>query len=209
MKQTVFERRLARHLDELRWLYMELYGNPSMFAELCDHLHSYFEERSAALKKRDLEREADPEWYKSRDLTGMMLYIDNFAGNLNGVREKLSYIKRTGANMLHLMPFLDTVPERSDGGYAVADFRKVRPDLGTMEDLEKLSMACHEQDIHVCMDFVMKHTRPDHEGARRPRQGDGELHLAGRLSSFRYDFLLSLPMGLELFQSPCIQRDDV
>ena len=33
------------------------------------------------------------------------------------------------------MPFLDTPKGRSDGGYAVADFRKVRPDLGTMEDL--------------------------------------------------------------------------
>ena len=131
-----FERRLARHIDELRWLYMELYGNAAMFAELCGNLHRFAEERSAALKKRDLEREANPEWYKSSELTGMMLYIDNFAGDLDGVREKLPYIEQTGVNLLHLMPFLDTVPERSDGGYAVADFRAVRPDLGTMEDLE-------------------------------------------------------------------------
>ncbi len=35
---------------------------------------------------------------------------------------------------------------RSDGGYAVSDFRKVRPDLGTMEDLECLAAECHKRD---------------------------------------------------------------
>ena len=56
----------------------------------------------------------------------MMLYIDNFAGTINGVREKLPYIESSNVNYIHLMPFLDTVPGRSDGGYAVKDFRKVR-----------------------------------------------------------------------------------
>ena len=174
MKQSDFDRRLERHLDELRWLYMELYDNESMFAELCQQLAAFCRERPAALKKRDLEREADPQWYRSNDLTGMMMYIDNFAGDLKGVREKLPYIRRTGVNMLHLMPFLDTVAERSDGGYAVADFRKVRPDLGTRADLEQLTAACHEQGVNVCMDFVMNHTSQDHEWARRARAGDGE-----------------------------------
>ena len=41
------------------------------------------------------------------------MYIDNFAVNLNGLREKLPYIQQAGVNLLHLMPFLDTVPERS------------------------------------------------------------------------------------------------
>lgn len=173
-EETLFQTRLARHIDELRWLYMELYNNDAMFAELCDNLHCFAEERSANLKKRDREREADPEWYKSNELMGMMLYIDNFAGDLKGVRKKLSYIEQTGVNFLHLMPFLDTVPERSDGGYAVADFRTVRPDLGTMEDLEKLTSVCHKKGINVCMDFVMNHTSQDHEWAKKAREGDGE-----------------------------------
>ena len=173
-EEVLFQSRLARHLDELRWLYMELYGNDAMFAELCDNLRRFAEERSTALKKRDLEREADRSWYRSNDLTGMMLYIDNFAGNLEGVQEKLPYIEQTGVNMLHLMPFLDTVPERSDGGYAVADFRAVRPDLGSMEDLEKLADACHKKGVNLCMDFVMNHTSQDHEWAKKARLGDGE-----------------------------------
>ena len=106
-EEALFQSRLARHLDELRWLYMELYGNGSMFAELCDNLRRFADERPAALKKRDLEREADPEWYKSNGLMGMMLYISNFAGDLNGVRKKLPYIEKTGVNLIHLMPFLD------------------------------------------------------------------------------------------------------
>lgn len=169
-----FQQHLARHIDELRWLYMELYGNDAMFAELCDNLHRFASERPAALKKRDAAREAEPEWYKSNDIVGMMMYIDNFAGTLNGVREKLPYLEQSGINLLHLMPFLDTVPERSDGGYAVANFRKVRPDLGTMDDLSALTDACHEKGINVCMDFVMNHTSSDHEWAQRARAGDGE-----------------------------------
>ncbi len=86
-EETLFQNRMARHMDELRWLYMELYNNESMFAELCQNLYEFFKARPTALKKRDLEREADPEWYKSNTLTGMMMYIDNFAGNLNGLRE--------------------------------------------------------------------------------------------------------------------------
>ena len=169
-----FQERLARHHDELRWLYMELYDNGSMFAELVDRMHEFADARRAALKKRDLAREAEPEWYKHRDLLGMMLYIDNFAGDINGVRKKLGYIQETGVNCLHLMPFLDTVKGRDDGGYAVADFRKVRPDLGTMEDLQKLTDACHKKGINVCMDFVMNHTSIDHEWAQRALAGDGE-----------------------------------
>ncbi len=173
-EESRFQARLARHHDELRWLYMELYDNGSMFAELCDQLHRFADERRPVLKKRDAAREAEPDWYKHRDLLGSMLYIDNFAGNLNGVRKKLDYLESAGVDCIHLMPFLDTVPGRSDGGYAVADFRTVRPDLGTMDDLQKLTDACHRKNINVCMDFVMNHTSCDHEWARRARAGDGE-----------------------------------
>ena len=72
------------------------------------------------------------------------------------------------------MPFLDTPKGKSDGGYAVADFRKVRPDLGTMKDLARLTEKCHENDMNVCMDFVMNHTSEEHEWAKRARAGEGE-----------------------------------
>lgn len=169
-----FYYRMEKRNDELRWLYMEMYGNDSMYAELCDNLHRFYLERNKDLKAMDLEREKDPEWYKSNDMLGMMLYIDNFAGNIKGVESKLDYIEKSNVNYIHLMPFLDTVPGKSDGGYAVKDFRKVREDLGTMEDLEHLTAACHKKKMNVCMDFVMNHTSEDHEWARRARAGEGE-----------------------------------
>ena len=170
----IFEERLHRHHDELRWLYMELYENDSMFAELCDQMYQFYLERNDELKKLDTNREKDKEWYKKNDMLGMMFYIDNFAGNMKGVQSRLDYIEQCNVNYIHLMPFLDTPEGRSDGGYAVADFRKVQEKLGSMEDLDALTAACHKKGINVCMDFVMNHTSEDHEWAQKARQGDGE-----------------------------------
>lgn len=171
---TVFNNRLMRHFDELRYLYMQLYDNSSMYAELEQRLRYFYDERRTGLKKQDMEREENPDWYKQNDMLGMMLYIDNFAGNLKGVREKLDYLEKSNINYIHLMPFLDTAEGCSDGGYAVSDFRKVQKKLGTMKDLENLTKACHGKRINVCCDFVMNHTSEDHEWARKARTGDGE-----------------------------------
>ena len=153
---------------------MELYGNDSMFAELQEKLQDFWRERNAELKSLDAKREQDPGWYRSNDMLGMMLYIDNFAGTMKGVEARLDYIESCHVNYIHLMPFLETPEGRSDGGYAVSDFRKVQEKLGTMEDLESLTRACHNKGINVCMDFVMNHTSEEHEWAKRARRGEGE-----------------------------------
>ena len=44
-RKEIYKKRLERHHDELRWLYMELYGNSSMFAELCDNMERSEERR--------------------------------------------------------------------------------------------------------------------------------------------------------------------
>ncbi|MBR0375171.1 MAG: amylosucrase, partial [Firmicutes bacterium] len=77
-----------------------------------------------------------------------------------------------GVNYLHLMPLLQTDPDRSDGGYAVTDFRKVQPELGTMGDLEALADLCHSRGICLCLDFVMNHTGDKHPWAQAARAGD-------------------------------------
>ena len=58
---------------------------------------------------------------------------------IGGVKDNLNYLEECGINYLHLMPLLDSTKGKSDGGYAVSDFRKIRPSLGTMEDLEELA----------------------------------------------------------------------
>ena len=173
-KQKIFDDRLAQRIDELKWLYIELYDNEWMFAELLGQMGMYYNDRINDLKKLDIEREKNPDWYEKNDKLGMMLYVDNFAKNLKGVKRRLPYLEEAGVNVIHLMPFLDTVPGESDGGYAVKDFRKVRPDLGDMEDLSDLTAACHRKGMCVCSDFVMNHTSDQHEWAVKARTGDGE-----------------------------------
>ena len=172
-KVVEFEERLARHLEELKWLYCELYPEDG-FSYLCSRLKARYEERRASLKKLDRTREEDPDWYKRNDMAGMMMYTEAFAGNLKGVKERLPYIQECGVNYLHLMPLLDSPEGRSDGGYAVSDFGKVRPDLGTMKDLAALTETCHKKGLSVCLDFVMNHTSEEHEWAKRARAGEKE-----------------------------------
>ena len=142
--------------------------------ELCGTMQSFYKERSDSLKELDEKREESPDWFRKNDMLGMMLYIDNFAGDLKGVKEHIDYLQSCNVSCIHLMPFLDSPKGRSDGGYAVADFRKVRPELGSMADLQKLSRECHRRGISLCMDFVMNHTSEEHEWAKRARNGEGE-----------------------------------
>lgn len=172
-KTAEYIKRFEERYDELKWLYFELYNNNmEAFDWLCDSLYGYYQERNADLKKLDRSRVKNPDWYKQNDLLGMMMYTNAFAGTLKGVKEKLPYVKSCGVNYLHFMPLLESPKGRDDGGYAVADFRKVKPELGTMEDLEDLTAECHRQGISCCLDFVMNHTSEDHEWARAARNGD-------------------------------------
>lgn len=170
-----FNERLEKYYDELKWLYCELYEEQlDCFEQLCSQLQFWYSNRSEELKKMDIKRSENPSWYKSNKMLGMMMYVDAFAGNLEGVRGKLDYIEECGVNYLHLMPLLDSPEGRSDGGYAVADFRKVKPNLGTMDELRNLCGDCHQKDISVCLDFVMNHTSEDHEWAMRAKAGEKE-----------------------------------
>ena len=153
-KNSVFSRRLERHLDELKWLYQELYHDEHSFSYFLEMLERSWGERKRPLRDQDALREADPDWYRRRDLLGMMLYVDAFAGNLKGVKDKLPYLQECGVNYLHLMPLLQSPKGRSDGGYAVSDFRTVQPELGSMEDLEDLADACRRAGISLCMDLL-------------------------------------------------------
>ena len=109
--------------------------------------------RNEKLKALDSRRARAGAWYREKDMLGMMMYIDNFAGNIRGVEEKLDYLEKCNVN--YCAPdAVSGFPEgRSDGGYAVADFRKIKPELGTMSDLASLAEACHQRGMNLCMDL--------------------------------------------------------
>ncbi len=169
-----FEDRMTQAEDELKWLYMELYDDEAGYEYFKGMLRGAFEARSPQLRAWDEKRTEKGLWYKGRDILGMMLYTDRFAGNLNGVMEHLDYLEDLHVNYLHLMPLLASPVGRSDGGYAVSDFTKVQPELGTMDDLASLSAECHNRGISICLDFVMNHTSEDHEWAIRAKNGEAE-----------------------------------
>ncbi|WP_026658448.1 alpha-amylase family protein [Butyrivibrio sp. AC2005] len=174
-KESVFDQRLSKFYDELKWLYGELYhGDEQAFSYFVSMLRHFYDERDKDLKEWDEKKEKNPGWYTGCNMLGMLMYTGCFGGNLQGVRSHLDYVQSVGVNYIHLMPLLESPKDRSDGGYAVADFRKVQPELGTMEDLYDLAKDLHERDMSLCLDFVMNHTSEDHEWAIRARRGEKE-----------------------------------
>ncbi|MBQ8950996.1 MAG: amylosucrase [Eubacterium sp.] len=172
---NVFKSRIDVYYDELKWLYAELYDNDMQaFDYFVDMLYSFYKKRNKQLKEMDEARSVVHDWFAGNDMLGMLMYTDCFAGNLKGVKSHLDYIEECGVNYIHLMPLLESPKGKSDGGYAVSDFRKVEPSLGNMRDLSNLAKACHERGISVCLDFVMNHTSEDHEWAKRARAGEKE-----------------------------------
>lgn len=197
--ETTFNQRLHKHYDELKWLYCELYQDDEQllvhFDDLMKQIKEFYIARPNYLKELDKEREQQPDWYKGNKLLGMMMYVNCFSGTLKNFEKRLPYIQESNVNYLHLMPLLASPKGKSDGGYAVADFRNVQEELGTMKDLGKLAEKCHEKGISICLDFVMNHTSDEHEWAIRARKGEKEYQ-------DRYFFFDDYSMP-ELFERDC------
>jgi amylosucrase len=105
-------------------------------------------------------------------MLGYAAYADRFAGTIAGVKEKIPYLKELGVTYLHLMPVLLPRSGDNDGGYAVADYRTIRSDLGTMADLRSLSAALRAEGISPVLDLVLNHVAREHAWAAAARSGD-------------------------------------
>src|SRR3989339_1712897 len=105
-----FYTRLGANFYAIHSLFHLLYGNRPDFKEqmvsLVETLALRYMERLPHLRKSDLERELDYNWFMSQRWVGMALYCDRFAGDLKGLRVKLPYLHDLGVNMLHIMPIL-------------------------------------------------------------------------------------------------------
>lgn len=169
-----FETRLAACLDELKWLYSELYGETPCFEQLIGRIRQFAASRKPALTALDCAREADPEWYRRSDMLGMMMYTEQFADSLAGIEKRLPYLKELNVRYLHLMPLLKMPKKENDGGYAVSDFRQVDERIGTIDELSHLADVCREQKMSICLDFIVNHTSDEHEWAVRAKKGEKE-----------------------------------
>lgn len=171
-----FYTRLGANFYAIHSLFSHLYGERDDFEDqalrLVETMAKQYINRSEHLKNKDIEREKDHNWFLSQKWVGMALYTDGFAKNLLGLNEKLHYFQELGVNMIHIMPILECPDGKSDGGYAVSDFRKVDTRIGTNKDLHALSDSLQKRDILLTLDVVVNHTSDEHEWAKRARQGE-------------------------------------
>ena len=98
-------------------------------------------------------------------------FAAGFGGTLRGVAEKVDYLAELGVTYLHLLPLLKPRPGADDGGYAVMDYRTVREDLGTMQDLRDLATVLRSRGISLTLDLVLNHVAAEHAWARAARAG--------------------------------------
>jgi amylosucrase len=169
-----FIARLERHLPELLAGLKAVYNDASLLENLLGVMVRNHTERSESLRRLDYERLLAPDWFQRPETIAYVAYTERFAGNLRGVLDKLPYLERLGVKYLHLMPFLQPRPAPHDGGYAVMDYRAVRSDLGTMDDLETLTSALHDRGISLCCDLVLNHVAQEHIWAQKARSGDAK-----------------------------------
>ncbi|MFQ9922924.1 MAG: alpha,alpha-phosphotrehalase [Beduini sp.] len=91
-------------------------------------------------------------------------------GDLNGVTEKLDYLKRLGVDMLWLTPFF--VSPQNDNGYDVANYYEIDPIYGTLDDLQRLIKEAKKREIGLMFDMVFNHTSTHHEWFKKAMAGD-------------------------------------
>ena len=82
-------------------------------------------------------------------------------GDINGITEKLDYIKELGCNAIWINPCFKS--PFGDAGYDVEDYYTVAPRYGTNEDLANLFREAHKRDMHILLDLVPGHTSVQHE----------------------------------------------
>jgi len=174
----VFTARMEQHFQPLFELLHELYsGHYDFFYHLETILVSatrMWVERPIELKGLDAQRENAPGWYRSNQMIGYIVYADRFAGDLNGLREKIPFLKELGVTYLHIMPPFLSPDGDNDGGYAISSYREIDPALGTMADMNQLASDLRNHGISLCLDFIYNHTSDEHVWAQKALEGDLE-----------------------------------
>lgn len=108
----------------------------------------------------------EKKWWQKENI--YQIYLRSFndsnhdgIGDINGVTEKLPYLKSLGIGIIWISPHYDSPMD--DNGYDVRDFYKVSKDYGTIEDFQKMLDASHQIGIRVITDLVLNHTSDEHE----------------------------------------------
>ncbi|MCR5213747.1 MAG: amylosucrase [Eubacterium sp.] len=166
-----YKERLEISIDELKYLYMEIYDDETMFDLLCQQMEAFYTDRRKELKKLDRVREVTTNWYRCHDRVGMQISVDNYAGSILGLEKKLNYIQKLGVNTIELFPILEGPGGSDIYEYAVSNYRKVRKNIGSIDDLYSLTDACHKKGINLIISLDMNHTSNNHIWAKKAIKG--------------------------------------
>lgn len=119
------------------------------------------------MKEKNMDiKKLDKKWWKKE--VGYQIYPRSFydsnndgIGDLNGITEKLDYLKNLGITLIWVCPIFKSPMD--DNGYDISDYYDVNPEFGTKEDLEKLIAEAEKRGIKVILDLVINHTSDEHE----------------------------------------------
>ena len=141
-------------------IYNEHYSTPSWVkGGIIYHIFvDRFFRRKIIAKKGALIRKWGETPYYLPDEKGEVLNNDFFGGNLDGIREKLSYIAKLGVNIIYLSPIFEAY---SNHKYDTGDYHKIDPMFGTEASLKKLIGEAKKYGISVILDGVFSHTGDD------------------------------------------------
>lgn len=82
-------------------------------------------------------------------------------GDINGIREKLDYLKELGIDVIWLSPVYKS--PNDDNGYDISDYYDIMDEFGIMEDMDNLLKEANERGIKILMDLVVNHTSDEHK----------------------------------------------
>ncbi len=82
-------------------------------------------------------------------------------GDLNGITDRLEYLKELGIDVIWLSPIYKS--PNDDNGYDISDYQDIMDDFGSMEDFDRMLAKAHSLGIHIMMDLVVNHTSDEHK----------------------------------------------
>jgi len=156
--------------DIVREKFLNIYpGSHDELSDLFKLMEKFRNERNIKLKKRD---EFGSQWIKSEKTVGIMLYVDLFSENLEGLIKHSDHFVDLGITLIHLMPLLMPREGENDGGYAVKNYREIDRRIGDMATFKEVISHYHNLGIRICIDYVINHTSDDHLWAQKALAGD-------------------------------------
>ncbi|CAM3038307.1 alpha,alpha-phosphotrehalase [Paenibacillus sediminis] len=91
----------------------------------------------------------------------------NGIGDIEGIIEKLDYLKYLGVDVLWLTPIYES--PQNDNGYDISNYYDIFKPYGTMEDVERLIDEVHKRNMKIILDIAVNHTSTEHEWFKQSR----------------------------------------